>query len=374
VIEVAMRNITPLKKIRFSVSVTLLLIILAGCAPFGNKIPAPKATNLSPTEQLTHQNSITPTLLTEWKMGKVFDMAWSPDSRMFVVNSQLMENESNNVQAFDVKSLNRIWIAENSLSINLAFSPNGQLIAESNPFVGVIYLRSAEQGNVVRQIKADNCSGGQFILINPGGNTLLIANTNELGGLNLTHIVYFSLWDLDTGQCKDLLQYSGTFHLFDVNSSGNLITYGGEGKDDHAVIWDEIKQAEVCRTQADFARFVPGQNTLAVFRDQKIVFIDASSCRELRELNIAPILATNFAFSPDGQWLAIAEHSIRIVETATGRTITQIHLPENAVPSFNNRGGLGGLVFSPDGQYLLLAFSTYANDYFDTVQLWQLLR
>jgi WD40 repeat protein len=303
-------------------------------------------------------------------MKHVYDMAWSPDNRMFAINSQLNENESNIIQAFDTKSLSRIWIAENTSSLNLAFNPNGQFIVESNPFVGILYLRSISQGNIVRQIKSSDCEGGQSLIFTPNGNTLLVANTNELGGLNPSYTIYFSLWDIDTGQCENLLHYSGGFHLFDVDSSGNFIAYGNEGKDDAAVIWDMKKQAEVCRIKADFGRFVSGQSTLAVYRDQKIAFVDVLSCQEVHNLDVGQLLVPYLAFSSDGQWLAVIRQSIQILDPSTGRILSQIPLPNNAVVSTYNHA----LVFSPNGRYLLLRFSTFANnEYADKVQLWQLM-
>ncbi len=363
------------KKMCLSILVMLLLIILVDCAPLGSKTSAPKATSSSPTVQSSTQPSITPSLVAEWNLGYVNDVAWSPNSKIFAANSRLEGDELNNVQAFDVKSPNRIWIAENSITFDLAFNLNGQLFAESDPIVGSLYLRSAEQGNLVRQIQSNNCTGGQFILFNPGGTTFLVADIRTESGVTAIGDIYFSLWDSATGQCKNLLHYGGDLHLFDVNTSGNLIVYGGVSPDDHAVIWDEKKQAEVCRTKADFGRFVPGQNTLAITLDQKLVFIDASTCHELRELNISLSFPTYLAFSPDGQWFAVARQSIQIIETATGRTVAQVPLPESAGPTSNHGGLNSGLVFSPDGRYLLLAFSTNANDsYSGKVQLWQLLR
>jgi len=358
-----------LEKICSSVSVILTLILLAACAPPNSKMNATEVVSLSPTIQDIHHNSITPSLLAEWTMGEVKDMAWSPDSRMFAVNYYL---QGNNIQAFDVKSLNRMWTSENSLAMDLVFTPDGKLIAESNSFVGVLYLRSVGQGDVVRQIKSENCvRSGQAIIANPRENTLLIADTNELSGLNATNIVIISQWNLGTGQCNNLIQYTGGFNVFDLNSGNTLLAYGGEGKDDSVVIWDMEKQAEICRIKKiDFGRFVPGQNTLAVTRDQKIVFIDASSCQELRELNLTPTSVNYFSFSPDGRWFAIASESIQIMETSTGKTIAQVPLPENSVLSSSML--FDGIVFSPDGRFLLLAFSTATNGIISSkVQLWQ---
>jgi hypothetical protein len=348
----------------------LALILVADCASPIRKTPTSDATNVPLTLQATIQSPIVPYLLAEWTMGEVHDMAWSPDTKMFAVNYYL---QGNNVQAFEVESLKSIWTAENSLSLDLTFTQNGQFITESNSFIGILYLRSVEQGNVVRQIKSENCArSGQTIIANPRNNTILTADTNELSGLNATNIVIISLWNLETSQCNDLIHYTGSFDLLDVNSSGNLLVYGGDGTDDSPVIWDIEKQAEVCRTKkVDFGHFVPGQNILAVSKAQKMIFIDASTCEELRELNLPPTLTPYFSFSQDGRWFAIAAGSIQIMETSTGKAIAQIPIPENFIPSYSRL--FNGMVFSPDDRYLLLAFSTSTSDTISSkVQLWRL--
>ncbi len=349
--------------------IIILPVALTSCTIIGNKTPVPEAIGTVLTTQGVIEGTISPVLIREWDMKHVYDMAWSPDGGMFAVISQIGENESNSVQAFDIKSLNRIWTAENTPSLDLTFSPNGQLIVESNPLIGILYMRSVIQGSLVRQIKSDTCDGGQSLIFSPDGKTLLVANTNGLGGLNPDYTVDFSLWDLDTGQCKDLLHYIGSFNLFDLNSSGDLIVFGGQGREDAAVIWDMRKQTELCRTEAKFGRFVPGQNILAIYRDQNISFLDASSCQEVRELNIGQLVIPYLTFSLDGRWFAVIKQSVQIMETSTGRVLTEIPLPSNAAFSVYNHG----LVFSPDSHYLLLRFSTNVdNEYTDRVQLWKL--
>ncbi len=155
-----MHNINSIERtIRFLLT-ELLLIIPTACATVKSTTPIPNVTSTAPTLQTTTQSFIFPSLLSQWDMKHVYDMAWSPDSRIFVVDSQLNENEQNSIQAFDAKSLTRIWIAGNTPSLDIAFSPNGQSIIESNPVVGILYLRNIERGNLVRQIKSDNCEGG----------------------------------------------------------------------------------------------------------------------------------------------------------------------------------------------------------------------
>src|ERR1700690_1820550 len=130
------------------------------------------------------QNSISPTLIAGWDgFGQVYNMVWSPDSKMFVVKYS-KDIGKNYIQAFDVKSLNKTWIAQNEStdSGEAVFSPNSQLIVEPDEFDNILKVRSAELGNVIRELQTD-CLVGSQILYEPGGNTFLIAE-NAIEGLN----------------------------------------------------------------------------------------------------------------------------------------------------------------------------------------------
>ncbi len=350
-----------------SILLFLILVIFTACSP---------AKTIFPTIEPTQQNILAPSLLGEWTMGQVEDMAWSPNSKMFAVNYFLPGNDLNNVQAFDVKSLKSMWTANDSRASDLTFTLDGQFIVESNTNVPLFYWRNMQQGKVVHmgeltdinQMKDIDChGGGQIIITSANKNIALMVDYLDLIGLNTNYTVLIRQLDLATGKCKELFNYEGSFDIFDLNSSGTLLAYGGVGKDDSVIIWNTEKQVEVCRTpKVDFGRFVPNENTLAVIKNQKIVFIDAATCREIRELNTAPAHdhETYFAFSSDGQSFAIAKDSIQIMNTSTGKTLAKIRFPQNAGPN-SVKLFLNEIKFSPDGHDLLV---TYGNE----VQLWQL--
>ena len=59
-------------------------------------------------------------------------------------------------------------------------------------------------------------------------------------------------------------------------------------------------------TDADHARFVPGERTLAVERDGVIEFVDVDSGTVDNTL-MPPAVGTPFTFSPDGRWLVFPD-------------------------------------------------------------------
>ncbi len=364
-----------------SISFSFALIFLAACASTSNKIRAPEETHLKPTGQTAPQDTLTPSLLADYLLGTIDDMAWSPSSKTFATNYWMGGKDPYNfVEVFSTESLKNIWIAENSVASDLVFTSDGKFIVESNTHVPLFYWRSIERGNVVHmgeltnidEVKHIDCNGGgQIMIANAKKNIAVIADYLNLIGLNSQDMVIIRELDLTSGKCKELLTYHGSFDLFDMNSNGSQIVYGDVGKDDSLIIWNMEKQSEVCHYPGvEFGRFVPGENTLAVIRDQKTIFIDAATCQEKRELPVSTI-GTNLAFSSDGQWMAIAKDDVEIIETTSGRILAQIPFPKNAA-MYDNKLFSGGIEFSPDDRYLLLAFSTGA--YTGEIQLWQLNR
>ena len=370
------KSFTPKRFIYVSV-----LTLLVSCAPFVGKVPMTEKMNSSPAVvQATQESILAPSFLAQWTIGNPQDVAWSPDSKSFAIN--YLANGNNVVQAFSVVSLKSIWTASNSLASDLVFTPDGKFIVESNTHVPLFYWRNIEQGNIVHMgefkdtehITSRSCSGGGQVMIeNAKGNFAVMADYNALIGLNGPGMVFIRQLDLGAGKCKELFNYQDPSldFFFDLNSGGTLLAYGGVGKDDSVVIWDMEKQAEVCRiSPVVFERFVPGGNTLAIVRDKKIVFLDATTCKEIKELNVSPLSGyeTYLAFSPDGQEFAIARDSIQIMNVSTGEILTQISIPQNTY-LISWKLFWGGIKFSPDGRYLL---TTYTTSNANEIQLWQL--
>lgn len=332
---------------------------------------------------MTGCSSTQPILLGEWTVGDIGDMAWSPDSKMFAVSYRDVDEI---IQAFSVKTLESMWIAENTLALDLAFTPDGQFIIQSNTHAPFFYWRNLEQGRIahmgeftdISQIKSGDCNGGgQIIAVNSRDNTALVVDYNDLLGPSwrTNHFVSIRKLDLQTGKCINFFDYQGSFDLFDLNSSNTLLAFGGEGENDEVIIWDVEKQTEICRIPTvDFGKFVPNENTLAVIRKQRTVFVNAQTCEEERVLNLSPSsdYTNYFTFSPDGKEFAIASDSLQIIKTSTSKIVADIPFPEKSVP-ISIKFFLNGIEFSPDGHYILVAYFLLNNpDHDGKIQLWQL--
>lgn len=347
---------------------TMLVPILLGACIFSvGKTSTTEPEQLPSNIQATQQSILSPLLLANWKIGEIHDVAWSPDSKMFVVNYRLKNQSDYVVQAFSTVSFNNIWTVDNSTAWNLTFTPDGQFIVESDVFIPFFYWRNKEDGKVVymgeftstNQIRKEGCTdGGQFLLTNTRQNTAFIADYYELIGLGKNHTVVIRQLDLETRICKNLFEYKGSFTIFDLNSNGTLLAYGGVGENNSVVIWDVNEQIDVCHIpKAGYGRFIPSENTLAVVKEQKIILFDALTCIKIREMNISPIskYENYLALSPDGNQIVIARDSIDILDMSTNEILAQLPFPENAIP-ISNELFLSGIKFSPDGRYLLITY------------------
>ncbi|MFN8411633.1 MAG: WD40 repeat domain-containing protein [Anaerolineales bacterium] len=283
-----------MKRKKLPVIIIFLLAFLSGCS-----------------------RAMTPSLLGEWETGDLKDVAWSPNSRMFAVNYWIDNSETNSfVEAFSVETRNSIWVAKNSLAWDLVFTPDGHYIVESNTNIPTFYWRSIENGEIIRKEEVSESNkgcngGGQILIVNSPKNTAVLVNYGDLLGpsWNTHHIVTLRQVDFVSGICTELFNYQGTLDLVDLNSEGTLLAYGGEGKDGSVVIWDMRTRKELCRIpKVEFGRFVPNDNVLAVIKNQKIIFMDASECKEIKELSVSPKSGYKnyFAFSPNGKQFAIA--------------------------------------------------------------------
>ena len=262
------------------------------------------------------------------------------------------------------------WEVKDSLAQDLTTSVDGEFLVEINTFAPVFSVRDIKNGEILRQFGLDtDCrGGGQIILRKDGGDTFLSVNWLDMVGLYSNNTVIIQEWDLENEECGKLIQYQGNFDLFDIQSDGSKLVYGGVGRENEVVVYDLLTQSELCRgPSADYRQVCSPTGLLVIFKDGKMIFLDSQSCQVLREF-IIKTSGTNLAFSDDGKMFAAANDGIHIYDTGSGELLAEILLAED-VSVYDQKLFHTGLAFSPDGHYLLMALSTGA--YTGKVQLWQ---
>jgi len=161
------------------------------------------------------------------------------------------------------------------------------------------------------------------------------------------------LWVESIGNQMAALDAGAVVEAVDVSPDGKLIAASLKEGKVKIKIWDSATLKLVATLQDDEAQehigrdihFAPAGNELATSYHHKIEFWDTPSLNPVREISIGKRQVNNFAFSPDGKFIAVSTYQSPTLfyDTATGKTLPA--LPEDVDPP-----GKGWTVaFSRDG-------------------------
>ena len=161
------------------------------------------------------------------------------------------------------------------------------------------------------------------------------------------------LWAESEGNQMAVLDAGSVVEAVDVSPDGKLIAASCKDGKIKVKIWDSATLKLVAALQDDEAEehigrdvhFTPAGNELATSYHHEIAFWDTPSLNPVREISIGKRQVNNFAFSPDGKFIAVSTHQSPTLfyDTATGKTLPA--LPEDVAPP-----GKGWTVaFSRDG-------------------------
>lgn len=333
-------------------------------------------TNLQPTPVKTHQNNtpvstdISPpakvylSLVKTWKTDSITGIAWSPSSEKIVVSSA-GENHVYKLSLYDIEMYQEQWLQEKvGATVGTIFTEDGNLLIEIHRFYGLLQLRRSVDGIVVREMEANNCSGGEILLLRQNENKLVVGNP----ALPRTESSNINLWDIQTGECKELLSFNGYLVSLNIDPEENLLLISSFYDDNQVFVWDIEKQAEICRVPGKYGIFAPN-GLMAVSEDQKLSLWVPDTCKIVQEFTIPSTYLGYIAFSPNGQIFATVGESLQIWEISTGKLLFQNQFSKNLTPSSNQKR----LIFSPDGRFLIAIFSlTGENTPNNVVQLWEI--
>jgi WD40 repeat protein len=333
----------------FTFFLTAQLILLTACN-------AVRKTSSTPSYELT--------LLTTWNETKISGIAWHPTRDVFLI-SAIKDDGSQELWSFDTINSQVLWSA-NTFSSNPAFTTDGKFIAETHWLQGFIRLRNSTSGNVVENLEADNCSGGNFAIGYTSDRTLIT------GKMALPQEEYsvINLWNLKTGKCQKILSFEGYLMFLNISTKSDLIVYGSYHKNNEIVVWNLAKQVELCRQEGVYGLFVPSKDVIAISESDKLGFWDLHTCTKTAEYDIDDHFSNYVDFNPGGNLLAtVTEDRLQIRDAHSGQTLSEKRIPGNVSPSPNSPR----LLFSPDGKFLIIVFSSKINDNQQNVlQLWRI--
>lgn len=306
-------------------------------------------------------------VLAEWNIEEINEVAWSPDSTKFAV--AFGEGVIYGIRLYDANSLQEIWSVDTGMAYGIAFSPNGQKLATSPTFTSV-QLRDVSTGKTDGNIFDDeyNCMGDFHILFSPNGHTIITTRSDGGRGYPYQTLVYF--WDADKSQCiGKFTEEEGWLGDIALSPDGQLLalalSYVSADEGNQVRVWDINTRQKICEFPGRWAEFSPVDNLLATanLASSEIELWDAEECFIVQSLDedISPI---SLAFSPDGQLLASGRQSVQIWDINSGELVRELTGLPNDVQK---------LAFSPDGRYLLSVTKGVTVDQGDVITLWEII-
>ena len=338
----------------FPLIVILPLVMLVNC-------------NASESQPVLATNSATPLSLSNtWKMRLVKALIWHPTNNL-IAFAGTDEDEVRGTYLYDVQSGQKLYFIDNgSLGAagGIVFAPDGNSIATTSFYGGLIQMAKTANGAEVVNLVSDNCSAGHWLFFNPTGDALLTG----LGSGHIDWKTTLNLWDIRTGSCQQLQKRPGFLGFLDVNDSFNHVLMSMMLQEQEIYLWDLDRQIDTCHLLGNFGLFVPLTNQFVVSNEDKLSFYDVSSCQMLQEFTIAPPFYGYVAFSPNGELFVTAGKNLQVWKSSTGELLFQEELPENFFGAHSHPS----LVFSPNGQYLSGVFSVLKDDEVNAIiQVWQ---
>ena len=238
---------------------------------------------------------------------------------------------------------------------DIVFSPNGRQLASCASNDSTVKIWDTTSGSLIRSIRQDGVS---VISFSPDGNH--IVGVSYSGSSNEYSI---KIWNTANGsELRTLVGHTNFIFSVTYNSNGRQIL---TASNDRSIrIWDagNGQILKVINSEAQFrdAIYSPNGRYIAVSsigRGNNISAIrifNAETGQAIREIPIQPAGNFNIAYSPDGRQLLFNTYDdnrnriIKIFDPETGRELR----------SFNN--GDSALAFSPDGQRILTASSSFS--------------
>lgn len=259
--------------------------------------------------------------------------------------------------------------------LSVALSPDGQTLAsvhnQGTPgptgtlIARTIYLWDVRSGTKMGAIESDLDMG--FVVFSPDGKTLASTHALNIPDGRL------SLWDVAEQTRIGMIQSPSNISEFVFSPDGNLIATSGR-RDDLVRIWDVQTQSQVGELPKGEGInersliFSPNGSLLLVGGrddDSAIRIWEIASLSQADELIGLSDTTTDLSFSPDGRLLAAISHTNGIKSVY----LWDFESRELVGALGSHQSPIGPMAFSPDGKFLAYIV------YWDTnIHLWDVER
>lgn len=332
--------------------------------------------------------------------GNFTHLAFSPDHGiLYVLNTDL--------EAYDTHSGEQLW----SLPATELVGRNGQSFVAWTPESSAVILSSSPYAD---RLLIRNSDG--LALLDPSTHTLLgylDARFNRLDGVAwsrdgvmLNTDGYLHVIDANTGKTLGIVdglfvsspdadtvwtQYYTEFIRFSIASGLDLETMHSnidwnspvatdpQGRPVRWLTRDVDGGYNIATPQSKVpiidhftrvARYSPDGQRIASLGNQELWLLDAKTHEKL--LSVRVDNALDFAFSPDGRWLAVGGYPAQLLDAHSGKLVKSLQ-PSDEQKKYNvqkwkpgPRGLNRSLAFSPDGKMLAVGYEA------STIGLWDI--
>lgn len=360
-------------------SILLLVLFLTSCSPSGSTVVATSI--LTPTQTppptKTPMPTVTPTPIpigvTEvFNLGKgsANDIAWSPDGSLYAVGGSL------GVHLFDAKTSKELSFIPLELAVIVSFSPDSQLLGvESADYIRIVNVTN---GKVLVEIKG--LTVGQ-IAFSPDSRTFAyVLGCWERECNDSIHIwdieTNKEILAIDIQPTTEII----TFSQISFNPTGTVLI--GAGSDNMLYVWNVSSGKLKFSMKGHAQRIVDLQfsptnsNLLASSSDDGTVRLwNIEQSKAVKTLNGFQDKIEKIIFSPDGFALKVFTDSVvQIFDTVSWKKLSSekyVDTDSLLLQELRSKGGyiefVDGFAYSPDGQ--TLAVGSFASS---PVLLWDI--
>lgn len=364
------------RQICITISIMMFVVIfVAGCSvsmnnqtllpsPDLSKTPLPitlpmevatQPTNPTLTlEKTLFSTEIQVTKLHEWLLPSPGPLVftWAANGEQFIVTpaGSSTGNPAGGAVMFDANSLNEIWRLEpQGIALHLsnaAFSPSGNSLAL---YAGGIHILNSSGAPTINEPQINNPGrcliygyGAQSIIWLHDGHTIVVGVNDDRQ--KSSRFLEVQLWDTALPKClKVFARVEGTFRSIDLNSSGSYLALStrqslivdeisGTREVGKTIVWNLDTEQQTCKIDgALVARFNPTSNLLLVSNFDKghLSYWDVEKCELVSQL-VDISHPYDFIFSANGQFLAVNQGNILIIDPGSGKILFQIDSPFNS--------------------------------------------